>query len=389
MDNIIELLRKSPIFNLSLSSKELFHSNFIAWLISEYPNEMWRIFSKYTSLETSKYKIKKDSVDREQKHIDIMFDVMEIGGDETKPTKIIIENKVKSLPYIEQLEKYAETFQNAICILLTLSEPEHLTTDSKAIKTKYQEWHILTYSMFVKELSSIYFNYQLSNNVDDQNPVYHKKILKDYINFVNLLVEINEKTKINILIEQFDWYGSTFNALDKIRLADFYIKKKCENMALLIKTEIKKLGVGDEKSITVSSSIVRSTNGEFRLYYEFNDRVFVSMEVSRMYYRKLVYVSNKYEKNKKTVKYKAQFNANDEVFPFYNNLNWFSFENIPDNKKDLSYKSRGDFNSFGDAKYAQCKLNESNTIADIINYFKKDFQYIVSKSSIINSKFTL
>ena len=389
MENTIKALKSSPIFNLSLSSKELFHSNFIAWLISEYPNEMWRIFSKYTSLETSKYKIKKDSVDREQKHIDIMFDVVEIGGEEKKPIKIIIENKVKSLPYIEQLEKYAETFQNAICILLTLSEPEHLTTDSKVIKTKHQEWHIITYSMFVNELSSIDFNYQLSNNVDDQNPVYHKKILKDYINFVNLLVEINEKTKINNLNEKFDWYGSPFNALDKIRLADFYIKKKCENMALLIKTEIKKLCVGDEKSITVSSSIVRSTNGEFRLYYEFNDRVFVSMEVSRMYYRKLVYVSNKYEKNKKTVKYKAQFNANDEVFPFYNNLNWFSFENIPDNKKDLSYNSRGDFNSFGDAKYVQCKLNESNTIADIINYFKKDFKFIVSKSNIINSKFTL
>ncbi|MGI6409836.1 MAG: PD-(D/E)XK nuclease family protein [Bacteroidales bacterium] len=389
MKETINLLKESPLFNLSLSSKELFHSNFIAWLISEYPNEMWRIFSKYTSLETSKYKIKKDSVDREQKHIDIMFDVVEIGGDETKATKIIIENKVKSLPYKEQLEKYATKFPDASCILLTLSKPEHLTTDSKVIKTKHQEWHILTYSLFVNELSSIDFNYQLSNNVDDQNPVYHKKIKKDYINFVNLLVDINEKTKINNLNEQFDWYGSTFNALDKIRLADFYIKKKCENMALLIQNEIKKLGVGDEKSISVSSSIVRSTNGEFRLYYKFNDRAFVSMEVSRMYYRKLVYVSNKYEKNKKTLKYKAQFNANDEVFPFYNNLNWYSFENIPDNKKDLSYKSRGEFNSFGDAKYAQCKLNDSNTIADIINYFKKDFQYIVSKSNIINSKFTL
>jgi hypothetical protein len=140
---------------------------------------MWRIFSKYTSLETSKYKIKKDSVDREQKHIDIMFDVVEIGGDETKATKIIIENKVKSLPYKEQLEKYATKFPDASCILLTLSKPEHLTTDSKVIKTKHQEWHILTYSLFVNELSSIDFNYQLSNNVDDQNPVYHKKIKKD------------------------------------------------------------------------------------------------------------------------------------------------------------------------------------------------------------------
>ena len=31
----IELLKKSPIFAMSLSSKELFHSNFWAWLISQ------------------------------------------------------------------------------------------------------------------------------------------------------------------------------------------------------------------------------------------------------------------------------------------------------------------------------------------------------------------
>ena len=43
---ICESLKKNTMFNLSLSSKELFHSNFIAWLIENYPNNMNNIFNK-------------------------------------------------------------------------------------------------------------------------------------------------------------------------------------------------------------------------------------------------------------------------------------------------------------------------------------------------------
>jgi hypothetical protein len=36
--NHVQRLKKSPLFNLSLASKELFHSNFLAWLCEAYPN---------------------------------------------------------------------------------------------------------------------------------------------------------------------------------------------------------------------------------------------------------------------------------------------------------------------------------------------------------------
>jgi hypothetical protein len=43
--NIIDTLKKSPLFNLSLTSRELFHSNFLAWLAETYPREVGQVFS--------------------------------------------------------------------------------------------------------------------------------------------------------------------------------------------------------------------------------------------------------------------------------------------------------------------------------------------------------
>ena len=91
IEEIVKNLKSSPIFNLSLSSKELFHSNFISWLIVEYPIEMWSILSKYTTLKKDNFKIVKDSVKREENHIDIMFEIT----NEIEIFTVIIENKVK------------------------------------------------------------------------------------------------------------------------------------------------------------------------------------------------------------------------------------------------------------------------------------------------------
>ena len=60
----IEKLKKSPMFNLSLSSLEPFHSNFINWLISIDKQEMSRAFSNLIG-ETLKIK----SSEREKEKI--------------------------------------------------------------------------------------------------------------------------------------------------------------------------------------------------------------------------------------------------------------------------------------------------------------------------------
>ena len=94
----LEDLKKSPLFNLSLSSKELFHSNFIAWLCDNYKEIMSEIFKKYISSSDENILIK-GIVQREMKNIDL---TLTFSNNE----KLYIENKVKSLPSLSQLQKY-------------------------------------------------------------------------------------------------------------------------------------------------------------------------------------------------------------------------------------------------------------------------------------------
>ena len=95
IDKQVEELKNNPIFSMSLSSKELFHSNFWAWLFAhnEHGREYLEIFFKH--FPDSDFK-----VEREQGKRDITIWCEEKA--------YIIENKVKSLPDIEKLEKYKE-----------------------------------------------------------------------------------------------------------------------------------------------------------------------------------------------------------------------------------------------------------------------------------------
>ena len=59
MKETIEKLKKSPLFNLSLSSKELFHNNFLYWIGHNYPSEFGGLFSKYLNEQPEDSCIKK------------------------------------------------------------------------------------------------------------------------------------------------------------------------------------------------------------------------------------------------------------------------------------------------------------------------------------------
>ena len=401
MKTIIEYLKSSPIFNLSLTSKELFHSNFIAWLAREYPNIIGNIFAKHIGLPET-YTIKPETIKREENHIDLMFDIIDVQDAEAI-YHIIIENKVKSLPDINQLSEYSKKTKDkerTKFILLSLSTPFHLLTNEndKIIDKNKTEWHYISYDCLANDLESSKssFIYKSVDKVDSGlDALYHKMIIADYLNFIKLLSEINKKTKIENKNEIYNWYNDeVFKALKnpQIRMSDFYIKKKCEYMINMIFEEVKKMNIGNVDSMSISSSIVHSTDGEFRFYYYFNERTYVSIEISRMYYRKLVYVSNEKKEGKTVHNYKTVFDSGNDVVQFFNELNWFNFDKIPDSKKDITYnksKRYKKFNSFGNAKYFQCRLNDNNTVNEIINYFKEDLAFIVSKSDLINQKFTI
>ena len=47
----LEQLKKNPVFQLSLSAKELFHSNFLYWIASSYPKLFNRVMKKLEQMQ--------------------------------------------------------------------------------------------------------------------------------------------------------------------------------------------------------------------------------------------------------------------------------------------------------------------------------------------------
>ena len=124
----IEKLENSPIYAMSLGSKELFHSNFWAWLMKTDPKFISIFFEGIT---------KCNAIKREEKNRDITI--------HTNDGIYIIENKIKSLPYVEQLAKYqieaGKSFKGGV--IAALKEPNfdcnaeyNVTVNKKDYKVK-------------------------------------------------------------------------------------------------------------------------------------------------------------------------------------------------------------------------------------------------------------
>jgi hypothetical protein len=120
VDLAYDCLRTSPMFKLSLSSKELFHSNFLEWLSNvsqdafkdlildmagikkvdyKWP-DIWRVKREYNNFDLCVVAYDQDQYkNNEDERID---------DDDDFRILFVIENKVKSIPYKEQLERYTQ-----------------------------------------------------------------------------------------------------------------------------------------------------------------------------------------------------------------------------------------------------------------------------------------
>jgi len=195
-DVVVQKLIKSPVFNMSLSSKELFHSNFIGWLIVEYREQMSSLFSSLLGEEIA---IK--LCEREKKNFDLFI---HCSGERD----IIIENKFKSIVQKEQLRQYnkkvesPETYRILLSLHNTLYEEEVV---------KNAGWILIGYDDYVRELKKI--------RVNDS---YQQFLINDYCQFVEIIIEEFSKTDFGSITVNQMIHES--NRWEEIRLHDMYQK---------------------------------------------------------------------------------------------------------------------------------------------------------------------
>lgn len=239
LKNLLKELKSSVMFKLSLSSKELFHSNLLAWLCECYPKQVGQIFASYLESYTGDdYELK---AIRERYNIDLTLEFSSKGLKQ----QLIIENKVKSIPDLYQLKLYTKnilakskvdtTITGTNFLLLSLTKPSFLDKENPTKITLENEiWHYISYRELADKLSSV------QSDIAEENQ-YHGFILEDYIFFIKKLQEFYEMFSIeldtNFYIEQED-----HELVKQNRLHDLVDKLRYSQLAELISQELRGKG---------------------------------------------------------------------------------------------------------------------------------------------------
>jgi hypothetical protein len=203
---ICDKLAHEPVFQMSLNSKELFHSNMLAWFCESYPDLAREVFSQWVpSRETTRHQIK-----REKNNLDV---VIELPG----LAPVVIENKVFSPPDEEQLNRYSqkkivEQLENPTLILLSLENPKwegNSMTSPSGLSWRYVSYRDLSGALSgaVKEI-----------------PGFGGDLIRHYVDVINLLQEALDEISVLNGAEQVFLASSTREILESIRMADAFGK---------------------------------------------------------------------------------------------------------------------------------------------------------------------
>ena len=362
----IDKIKHSPVYAMSLGSKELFHSNFWWWLMNENKNFVNVFFDNDI--------IKADSVkkiEREKNHCDITI--------YTDDGMYVIENKIKSVPMNEQLEKYSKykKFKVGVLTGLQLEKPKNITASG---------WEYKPYNDIIAKIRK-----QLSG-IDDN---VKRKVAEMYCDDFGRLCEIISN---KLSADCIEWDFSDAEELEVIRFADAYKKLKTE----IIRSKlIENISIKDGDTISNGEYTFKIETAyshkepliSFKFIYGYKDRV------------KNVYSIGIQIQKDKLIRYAEteQGGINlfsggyDGFFKSFANRKWFD-ENYAPNKKHIQFsfkdgteeyvtnmtpkkgtgnkqhKEEFTYNAYNDFVYQQIIIPDKN-IAALAKEIKKHLEY--------------
>ncbi|MFE4430438.1 hypothetical protein ACFRH9_25970 [Peribacillus butanolivorans] len=217
MQRTFENLNNMPLYRVSLGSKELFHSEFLQTMFEWYPNLMNPILASWMGVDN----IKILSSEREAEGYKDLVIVIEHNG---QKRKIIIENKVKSLPTEEQILSYSKKKEYHKGILLSLLTVDFLSEGE--IKTYgFVQWTSISYKCLFKDLKEILPEIQKKN-------AKHAMYFEDYLFILEALISIPFEMDVENDTLDMTRNNLLWAALEKIRFQDVYEKIKFRQIAL-------------------------------------------------------------------------------------------------------------------------------------------------------------
>jgi len=196
-------LKTNPMFRLSLSSLELFHSNFLAYLFECDRSVFMQCFG--LSIPTKPYKIRREFCLGKINGKKVVTDIAVLDSDSEEPI-LIIENKIKSYPNENQLKEQSQLAPMAKKVLLSLFP---------VLPNVYQstDFSFMSYSDLTNHISPYLSNDKAS-----------KPYVQDYIDYVRVISDEAYSYSITSYqdMEFFDVKNAKF--LTSLGLDDAYLK---------------------------------------------------------------------------------------------------------------------------------------------------------------------
>ena len=360
--NSLQKLSKSPMFQLSLGSKELFHSNFLYWLWKAEPDAFWKIMDLFGIKTSDKNSL---VVKREWEHFDLSIVHVKKGNRKIDDVIAVIENKVKSVPREDQLKEYSDkiaTIDKNGCkkILMSLIEPDF---------GKTKGWENYTYERFKDIIKQIVD----SSIVSD---AYNRSIITDYYNMIEALVTFKK-----------EWIQESFASMqymdifDNLSVKD-YIELRINDLRHKIIyskmfSELKEglgmygfvTGVGTTKeifkeghSLTIGYGMTRAT-GLIETKVRINDDYLLGIQVQGNQYRHFIeFSSSSNVKELEPRKLQGMFDYGNE-FEIHN-------------QKTCSYSNAERKKTF---QYVYRIIGKDETIENVVNNIVDDVKYLLER----------
>ena len=365
--NAFITLRSNMLFQVSLGSKELFHSNFLAWLFDSYKSLAHELFSPF--MEGSFEFLSEGSfVDREKGNTDLRLNY-------ANNRHVVIENKVKSMPYKEQLEKYAKNTGKDQCyILLSLIKPDFIDA-SQSFQGENGTWQYLSYGELASKLKTL---------ADKYKPTIKKKdlhYLEDYIEFIAALDAFAKCLKINFKEDQFDFYGGTIY-LDKpynepylrtqdLRMHDLFLKTKY----LQIRNKIERKCKDTFPSIYNNNIHIHTgfsnSSANITVYYQFNNSSQVGIQLQNQQFRMYTQIS---ADKTKALSFANELNNQKLWFDFKNGATKHSTDTIKGNGRKIA-----GYNSYSGTFIYKYVILDNYSVTQLIKEFTGNLKILLDR----------
>lgn len=353
---MFEVVKKSPLFQISLANKELFHSNFLKWLFDNYAVVAETLFFG----EESNNKLKEVKREKESSK-----DLILLFTNGFREEKVVIENKFKSMPDKDQLDRYVMKKRNTKYVLLSLL-PQNPNED----------WTLLSYRELLSHLG------KFVNRIEEINQ-YHGMMVRDYLEVTNELVNI--PVSIDWDNEEYYYYGGhkKFKPYIEIRMHDFVGKAKFLQMKHRFTRSVNKLGLtfqiekewykGTYGDLFINEGY--TTDGLFDFKYFLGKALSIGVEVQGLKF--CLFVEGREKEN----------DIEKIAHALDNNGEWFDF-NLYEDNNHIIYPTSGGWNTFnrktgGSMKYRYIKIVDTKT-EDVLNRMIDYLKYIIDNERRIS-----